>query len=198
MSHTERKYFQYICRRKNSHAVFTKDAHRSVKTDIIHPPTPAPRHEEETGATVWTRSTGKVAPNHQPLVQLQSQWEPCTPRPFGMARISKPVRASHQSCKHQAGNPDTELSPPHSHLGLGCFLLIGVNPTTTKGFLGDSVGKSACNVGLIPGSGKSAGEGNGNPLHGLPIFYVLENPMDRGAWQFIVHGVPKSRTWQND
>ena len=52
MSHTEKKYFQYICRMKNSHAVFTKDAHRSVKTDIIHPRTPAPRHEEETGVTM--------------------------------------------------------------------------------------------------------------------------------------------------
>ena len=34
------------------------------------------------------------------------------------------------------------------------------------------------NVGLIPGLGRSPGEGNGNPLH-----YCLENPMDREAWQ---------------
>ena len=40
---------------------------------------------------------------------------------------------------------------------------------------------SACNVGdldSIPGSGRSPGEGNGNPLQ----YYCLENPMDRGAW----------------
>ena len=47
---------------------------------------------------------------------------------------------------------------------------------------GGSDGKaSACNVGdpgLIPGSGRSPREGNGNPLQ----YYCLENPMDGGAW----------------
>ncbi len=47
---------------------------------------------------------------------------------------------------------------------------------------GDSDGKeSACNAGdpgSIPGSGRSPGEGNGNPLQ----YSCLENPMDRGAW----------------
>ena len=33
-------------------------------------------------------------------------------------------------------------------------------------------------LGLIPGSGRSPGEGNGNPLQ----YYCLENPVDRGAW----------------
>ena len=45
-------------------------------------------------------------------------------------------------------------------------------------------------VGLIPGSGRSPGEGNGNPLQ----YSCLENPLDRGAWQAIVHGVAKSWT----
>ena len=57
------------------------------------------------------------------------------------------------------------------------------------GFPHSSVGKeSACNagdLGLIPGVGRSPGEGNGNPLQ----HSCLENPMDRGAWQAIVHGV---------
>ena len=44
--------------------------------------------------------------------------------------------------------------------------------------------------GSIPGSGRSAGEGNGNPLQ----YSCLENPMDRGAWWATVHGVAKSRT----
>ena len=52
-----------------------------------------------------------------------------------------------------------------------------------------SVGKSsACNVGdpgSIPGSGKSPGEGNDNPLQ----CSCLENPMDRGAWQATVHRI---------
>ena len=54
-----------------------------------------------------------------------------------------------------------------------------------------SVGKeSACSagdLGLIPVSGRSPGEGNGNPLQ----YSCLENPMDRGAWQAIVHGVTR-------
>ena len=45
-------------------------------------------------------------------------------------------------------------------------------------------------VGSIPGSGRSLGVGNGNPLQ----YSCLENPMDRGAWQATVHGVAKSQT----
>ena len=41
----------------------------------------------------------------------------------------------------------------------------------------------------IPWSGRSPGEGNGNPLQ----YSCLENPMDRGAWWAAVHGVVKSR-----
>ena len=48
--------------------------------------------------------------------------------------------------------------------------------------------------GSIPRSGKSFGEGNGNPLQ----YSCLENPMDGGAWQAIVHGVSKSRTGLSD
>ena len=44
-------------------------------------------------------------------------------------------------------------------------------------------------VGLIPGSGRSPGEGKGNPLQ----HSVLSNPTDRGVWQATVHGVAKSR-----
>ena len=62
------------------------------------------------------------------------------------------------------------------------------------GFPGGSGGKeSACNVGdmgLIPGLGKSPGEGHGNPLQ----YSFLEHPMDRGAWQATVQGVAKSLT----
>ena len=49
---------------------------------------------------------------------------------------------------------------------------------------------SAGDVGSVPGSGRSSGEGNGNPLQ----YYCLENLMDRGAWWATVHGIPKSRT----
>ena len=62
------------------------------------------------------------------------------------------------------------------------------------GFPGGSVNKeSACSVGdasPIPGSGRSYGGGNGNPLQ----HSCLENPMDRGAWRAIVKRVSKSWT----
>ena len=49
---------------------------------------------------------------------------------------------------------------------------------------------NAGDQGTIPGSGRSPGEGNGNPLQ----CSCLENPMEGGAWQATVHGVAKSRT----
>ena len=49
-------------------------------------------------------------------------------------------------------------------------------------------------VGSIPGSGRSSGERNGNPLQ----YSYLENPMDRGARWAIVHGVAKSQTQLSD
>ena len=42
-------------------------------------------------------------------------------------------------------------------------------------------------VGLIPGSGRSPEEGNGNPVQ----YSCLKNPMDRGAWWATIHGVTK-------
>ena len=60
-----------------------------------------------------------------------------------------------------------------------------------RGFSHSSVGKeSACNAGdpgSIPGSGRSPGEANGNPLQ----YSCLENPMDRGAWQATVYEVTR-------
>ena len=53
--------------------------------------------------------------------------------------------------------------------------------------------ESACNTedpGSIPGSGRSPGGGNGNPLQ----YLRLENPKDGGAWRATVYGVTKSVT----
>ena len=62
----------------------------------------------------------------------------------------------------------------------------------TKGFPGGSVVKNppanARDAGLIPGSGRSPGEGNGNPLQ----YSCLKNSMDRGAGWATVHGVAKA------
>ena len=57
--------------------------------------------------------------------------------------------------------------------------------------------ESACNagdLGSIPGSGRSSGEGNGNPHQ----YSCLENPMDRGAWQATVYGGAKSQIRLSD
>ena len=62
-----------------------------------------------------------------------------------------------------------------------------------EGFPGGSDSKvSTWNVGdlgLTSGSGRSPGKGNGNPLQ----YSCLENPMDREAWQSVVHRVTKSQ-----
>ena len=55
------------------------------------------------------------------------------------------------------------------------------NPPANAGDAGDA--------GSIPGSGRSPGEGNGNPLE----YSCLENPMEREAWRTTFHGVTKSR-----
>ena len=49
---------------------------------------------------------------------------------------------------------------------------------------------SAGDLGWIPGSGRSPGEGNGNPLQ----YSCLGNPLNRGAWWATVHGVTESDT----
>ena len=62
------------------------------------------------------------------------------------------------------------------------------------GFTGGSVVKNlpanAGDLGSIPESGRSPGEGNGNPSQ----YSCLRNPMHRGAWQSAVHRVAKIRT----
>ena len=46
---------------------------------------------------------------------------------------------------------------------------------------------NAGDLGSIPGSGRSPGEGNGNPLQ----YFCLENSMDGGAWWATVHGLQR-------
>ena len=52
----------------------------------------------------------------------------------------------------------------------------------------------AGDMGSISGSGRYPGRGNDNPLR----YSCLENPMDRGAWQAMVHGVAKELDTLND
>ena len=56
-----------------------------------------------------------------------------------------------------------------------------------------STEESACNAkdtGSVPGSGRSPGETNGNPLQ----YSCLGNPMDRGPWLAVVHRIAKSQS----
>ena len=68
----------------------------------------------------------------------------------------------------------------------------------TLGFpAGSAVKNLPANVGdssLILGSGRSPGEGNGNPLQ----YACLENPMERGAWGVTVHGITNGGTQRSD
>ena len=62
--------------------------------------------------------------------------------------------------------------------------------SVTDGSSSKDSASNAGDMGLIPGLGRSHKEGNGYPLQ----YSCLGNPMDRGAWWFIVHGVAESRT----
>ena len=75
----------------------------------------------------------------------------------------------------------------------------GIEASNLKeGFLGGSMLKNPLgNVGDVDSvstSGRSPGDGNGNPLQ----YSCLENPRDRGAWRATVHGVAKSWTRLRD
>ena len=70
-------------------------------------------------------------------------------------------------------------------LSLYQMALVLKDPPTDAGDVRDA--------GSIPGSERSPGEGNGNPLQ----YSCLENPMDRGAWWATVHGVTKRHHWSD-
>ena len=71
----------------------------------------------------------------------------------------------------------------HGQYSASQVALVVKNPPGNAGDLRD--------MGSITGSGRSPGEGNGNPLQ----YSCLVNPMDRGAWRATVHRVTQSQTW---
>ena len=70
----------------------------------------------------------------------------------------------------------------HNHSWASQVVLVVKNLPANAGDIRD--------VDLIPGSGRSPGVGHGNP----PQYSCLQNSMNRGAWQAMVHGVAKSQT----
>ena len=82
-----------------------------------------------------------------------------------------------------------EVLPPLVYFGNLIFFFFNAL-YNSGGSDGKASAYNAGDSGSIPGSGRSPGEGNGNPLQ----YSCLENPMDGGAWLATVHGVAKSRT----
>ena len=78
------------------------------------------------------------------------------------------------------------LRPLYLLLRAAQVALVVKNPPASAG--------DARDVGSIPGSGSSPGVRSGNPLQ----YPFLENPVDRGAWWFTVHGVAKSQAQLSD
>ena len=131
---------------------------------------------------------------------MNAMWDKCSYKSHNKACILSvlcPVRIQWEGCPLQ---PRRWTSPETDHAGtlileLQSPELWEINFCCSWDFLGGLDGKeSACDAGdmdLIPGSGRSPGEGSGNPLQ----YSCLMNSMDRGAWWAIVHGVAKSWTW---
>ena len=100
----------------------------------------------------------------------------------GGSTIQRPITTVLRSSFH------TAVQGPHRVSDFSVEL------TSPRASFGSSDGnENACSAGdlsSIPGSGRSPGEGQGNPVQ----YSCLENSMDRGAWWATVHGAAKSRT----
>ena len=84
----------------------------------------------------------------------------------------------HQDRRNEGGGHPGSRQNTDPHLSLGTSLVAQVVKHLPA---------HAGDPGLIPGSGRSPGEGNGNSLQ----YSCLENPMDRGAWRATVYGVAR-------
>ena len=121
---------------------------------------------------------------------------------FSIVRSSGHPERSRKKLVAPLSHRETEAegSEWFSGLGVGCPKVRQVSPCPVEAtgregssFIQGPGKESACNagdLGLIPGSRRSPGEGHGNSLH----CSCLENPMDRGEWWATVHGVAKSPT----
>ena len=94
-----------------------------------------------------------------------------------------PLKQHPPTCPHPASSQWTQILQFYQPPGSFPSGSVVKNPPVNAG-----------DTGLIPGSGRSPGEGNGRPLQ----YSCPENSMYRGAWQVTVHGVAKSQTQLSD
>ena len=112
---------------------------------------------------------------------------------FYLCSQSTPFWEVIQGASHGVRGGARERSSGQSlihHLRSSTLLFTISGTKAYQGFLGGK--ESACSaedLSSILGSGRSPGEGNGNPLQ----YSCLENPTNRGGWQAVVHGVAKSQ-----
>ena len=87
----------------------------------------------------------------------------------------------------------------HKHVRQPCvyelaITSIGLLPRQLSGKNPPAIVEIRGDTGSVPGSGRSPGEGNGNPLQ----YYCQDNPNDRGAWLATDHGAAKSEPRLSD
>ena len=150
---------------------------------------------------VRPRLEGKPRTPLSSRVATRVSWRPLSglkgvqpPLPFGeRTRDWSPGHAGKEGPQLSSTGPSQGFPRAAAHVGVfsrGTTRIFHL--TASKPFSSDGKA-SACNVGdlgLIPGSGRSPGEGNGNPLE----YSCLGNSMDGGTWWPTVHRVAKSRT----
>ena len=110
-----------------------------------------------------------------------------SPAPECPAKVSIPAPTLVVKGTHLLAPDRCLLSDDTGHLSL-----TSPPSTSPQGYLAQN--RCSSDAGLIPGLGRSAGGGHGNPLQ----YSCLENSMDRGAWWATVHGVAKSWTRLTD
>ena len=125
---------------------------------------------------------------HPKLVLLSMVWSNYMQSLEQLKKVKFPCKTPFVSCLHMPNLPHSLTHFSHSALSF----------VQSRGFPGGSEVKASASragdPGSNPGSGRSPGEGNGNPLQ----YSCLENPMDGGAWWATVHGVTKSWTRLRD
>ena len=140
-----------------------------------------------TWMPAMSRVPGKVAVDTHTHM-MNERWQPDIWGLFAIAPEHNPSSPKHQAFTCIAWFIQFSFAlVPYGVSSLIAGIIVSVscqslNQEPIDGFPGGSDGKAsvynARDPGLIPGSGRSPGEGNGNPLQ----YYCLENPMDRGAW----------------